>query len=980
MSIKPWYNLITPREDLREGKPLDAAEFAVHLDHIRDNKANEEYQNPERFFERTFLTNNLKILAAGVLRRLSGITTETSAVYNMSTQFGGGKTHALTLLYHLVSNGTIADSWVGVSDLKKEAGISSIPQTATAIFVGTEFDTLKGRGGNDGTPHRKTPWGEIAWQLGGNDSYSVISDHDNEGTAPGGDVIRQFLPADKPCLILMDEVMNYVGRVKNSKLLSQFYNFMQNLTETARRQKNIVLVVSIPASELEMSADDRTEFDRLKKLLDRLGKAITISSENETSEIIRRRLFDWDLRAVGQDGRVLLSTESIQVCNEYADWLLAHRQQIPNSFQVDQARQIFVSTYPFHPVVLSVFERKWQTLPRFQQTRGILRLLALWVSHAFSTGFKGAFRDPLISLGTAPLQDSLFRRAVFEQLGEDRLEAAIASDIAGKSDAFAVRLDKEAIDNIKKTRLHQKVATSIFFESSGGQQHKEATLPEIRLAVGEPALDIGNIETVLEELTSQCYYLNVVKNKYRFSISPNLNKILSDRRATVEDQKIRERVRDEIRKVIAAENGYSIIFFPERSNQIPDKPALSIVVLDTDNSFDDKKATLEIINTFTKEYGNSGRVNKTGLIWLIPESKHTLEENARKLLAWESIRELDRKDLDDSQIRQLEENLAKSKRDLRESVWKSYNIIGLLEKNNEIQIKEMGLVHSSAATSIIDFVFTSLKQFDLLVDFVAPTFLLKNWPPALNEWSTKSVRDMFYQSPLFPRLLNPEKIKDTIAKGVTNGLFAYVGKGKEGKYEPFIFEKELDPIEVEISEDMYIISSEDAKRSIEPPRLKYIEIQPKFAKIQIGSSFTFTVKGIDQFGHDFPLEAVQWVSTTGEISDKGVLKTGHDTGEFVVYAKVEDLSAESRITLVEESEKPETETAPVVKHLSWNGEVPSQKWMNFYTNVVSNFVSGNQVKIKISIDVNNEEGISEQKIEELKSKLRDMGLDENVSM
>jgi hypothetical protein len=47
---------------------------------------------------------------------------------------------------------------------------------------------------------------------------------------------------------------------------------------------------------------------------------------------------------------------------------------------VDTAREPFAASYPFHPTLLSVFERKWQALPRLQRTRGILRLLALWVS------------------------------------------------------------------------------------------------------------------------------------------------------------------------------------------------------------------------------------------------------------------------------------------------------------------------------------------------------------------------------------------------------------------------------------------------------------------------------------------------------------------------------------------------------------------------------------------------------------------------
>ena len=109
MKLKPWYDVVKPREDLRENKPLDASEFAVHLDKVRLGNAPEVYKDPKRFFERTYLTDNLTGLAAEVVRRMSGITTETSAVFNMTTQFGGGKTHALTMLFHLARNGSAAN-------------------------------------------------------------------------------------------------------------------------------------------------------------------------------------------------------------------------------------------------------------------------------------------------------------------------------------------------------------------------------------------------------------------------------------------------------------------------------------------------------------------------------------------------------------------------------------------------------------------------------------------------------------------------------------------------------------------------------------------------------------------------------------------------------------------------------------------------------------------------------------------------------
>ena len=145
-NLKPWYQVVTPREDLRENRPLDASEFAVHLDHIRDGRAHDDYVKPERFFDRTYLTGSLLDLSAEAVRRLSGIQVETSAVFNMATQFGGGKTHSLTTLYHLAKGGEKAKDWKGVWSILQKAGVPKIPTADVACFVGTEFDVLDGPG------------------------------------------------------------------------------------------------------------------------------------------------------------------------------------------------------------------------------------------------------------------------------------------------------------------------------------------------------------------------------------------------------------------------------------------------------------------------------------------------------------------------------------------------------------------------------------------------------------------------------------------------------------------------------------------------------------------------------------------------------------------------------------------------------------------------------------------------------------------
>lgn len=936
MKLKAWYDVVKPREDLREGKPLDASEFAVHLDKVRLGTAPDDYKIPQRFFDRTYLTGNLTGLAAEVVRRLSGLTTETSAVFNMTTQFGGGKTHALTLLYHLARNGSAANGFRGVGKVLERASIGTVPDNcAIAVFVGTEFDSITGRGGDDGTPRRRTPWGELAWQLGGAESFAHVAQHDADFVEPKGDVIEKMLPADRPCLILMDEVLNYISTYREQGWHNKLYNFIQALSETVRGRHNVVLVGSIPASELAYTDKDHADQQRLKNLLDRLGKAIIVSVEGETSEIIRRRLFEWDERAVTPDGRVILNKDAEDACRAYGDWIVENRQLLPSLINPDLAREQIRATYPFHPMVISVFERKWQTLPRFQQTRGVLRLLALWVSTVYQEGYKGALRDPLITLGTAPLDDATFRAAVFEQLGETKLEGAVTTDIAGRKDSHSVRLDAEAIDAIKKARLHRKAATTIFFESNGGQvgaETHEASVPEIRLAIGQPEADIGNVETVLDSLTDACYYLSVEKTRYKFGVKENLNKRFADRRATVNSGKVDEEVKREILKIFAPREGIDRVFFPEKSLQIADRPLITFVIADLNHTLEDEKGTVEFADQMVKDCGNSSRTFKSAIIWVVADSVQPMREEARKLLAWQTIDDeaIDLK-LDDQQRKQLAENIQKARRDLKESIWRGYKQLLLLAKDNSLRQIDLGLVHSSAADSPIANILNRLTADGDVEKGVSPNFLVRNWPPAFKEWPTRKARDDFFSSPIFPRLLNAESIKDTIVRGIENGMLAYVGKGAAGRYQPFAFKQSVSPIDIEFSDDVFLITAETAQAYLD---------QQKQAAAPGGSTEAGTTP--------IPTNTGTPATPPGG--------TPQPPGPTPTPASPARISS-----------------------IRWTGDVPAQKWMNFYTRVLSRFATTSGLRLRIQVEVAPNDGLSKQQVDDTRNALRELGLDDGVT-
>ena len=68
-----------------------------------------------------------------------------------------------------------------------------------------------------------------------------------------------------------------------------------------------------------------------------------------------------------------------------------------------------------------------------------------------------------------------------------------------------------------------------------------------------------------------------------------------------------------------------------------------------------------------------------------------------------------------------------------------------------------------------------------------------------------------------------------------------------------------------------------------------------------------------------------------------------------------------------------------VSRVSWQGDVPPQKWMNFYTKVLSKFATQSGLKIGLNVEIAPDGGVSNQKVDEIKVALRELGLPDDVS-
>jgi hypothetical protein len=223
----------------------------------------------------------------------------------------------------------------------------------------------------------------------------------------------------------------------------------------------------------------------------------------------------------------------------------------------------------------------------------------------------------------------------------------------------------------------------------------------------------------------------------------------------------------------------------------------------------------------------------------------------------------------------------------------------------------------------VELVLNRLRQDGDIEDAVSPNFLARNWPPAFKEWSTKAVRDSFFASPQFPRLLNAESLKETVIRGVENGMLAYIGKKPDGSYAPFHWKSSLTTFDVELSEDMYIIQREIAEAHVAGKSTPAPTLQPPQPQPPGTSSVP-------------PAPPPQAGSPGVPAGNAG--------------------------------------------HVSWQGDVPPQKWMNFYTKVLSKFATQTGLKLALKVEIAPERGVSNQKVDEIKVALRELGLSDNVTV
>jgi len=827
--MEPWYKVATPRKEVREGRSFNPDEFAIALEQVVAGTAPIDYRDPEQFFGRTSFTRALRELTGTVLRRLSGRTENTSPVLTLITQFGGGKTHALTTLYHLANNGEVAAAYSGVGDLLHEAGLEAIPKARVAVFVGNAWDPSEGR---------ENPWIDVARQLAGDAGVEALGPASKE-TPPGTEAIaRVFQAANAPVLLLFDEVLNFLNR--HRKMADPFHAFIQNLTVATTGTTHSSFVISLPRSQVEMTEWDQEWQDKISKVVRRVAKDLIANDETEISEVVRRRLF--------QD----LGNEKIHknVAKAFADWCFERRAQLPPEWTaVDSAateskareflQRRFEACYPFHPATLSVFQRKWQALPQYQQTRGTLAMLAQWISLAAQDGYKMARTEPLITLGSALLAAPGFRSAVLGQLGESRLVAALDTDIAGEQ-AHSKALDADTKGPLRD--IHRRIGTAILFESSGGQTDKVAHLPELRFALGEPEIDTTSIDSAAIALEQRSYFIRRVgADGFRVGYQPTIKKVVSDRRASLdEDTEIKPVVRKLVEDEFRMGAAIPVVVFPPNGADIPDSPRLTLVVADPEVEWTGTGSLRTQVAEWTRRRGTSDRLYPGALIWCLKKPGRDLREKVELSLAWQRVSSEVAKgvlgsDFDKEDRSELQARVKDAMEAAKDEVWGDYRyaIVAEASEPDGLKVIDLGAGHSSSGETLSGRVIAALKSEALLNESVGAGYIDRHWPPALVEagaWPLAGLRQSFLDGSL-TRLVDPDTIlKKKIVEFVQAGEFG-LGSGRTaaGGYDRHWFNEPVGSEEVAFDTDVYLLkkSAAEALRIGTPPApVPTVEAEP----------------------------------------------------------------------------------------------------------------------------------------------------------
>lgn len=824
MTLKPWREVVAPHADVLRGT-FKQAEFAADLSRVHAGTATPEYQDPVLFFERTYITEGMRLLLDSVLHRIAG--TGGDPVIQLQTAFGGGKTHTMLAVYHIAKGTVPASQLAGVPPILDAAGVVEPPRARIVVLDGTKIAPNMPE--VHGDVRVNTLWGQLAWQLGGEAAYDRIADADLSGTTPGKEVLAALLRDYSPCVILIDELVAYLRQFDEGTRYTggthgTILSFVQILTEAIKAAPNAVLLASLPESDREAGAirgvDSLRALEHYFARVQALWKPV---AAEEAFEIVRRRLFE----------RVADTTAREATCRAFADTYLENPAEFPPETQRADYYQRLLGAYPVHPEVFDRLYEDWSTLPTFQRTRGVLKFMAKVIYRLWQDGNN----DLLILPGSLPLYDGDVRNEIVYYLPPG-WDPVVERDIDGPN-AETTTIER-ADTRLGAVHACRRVARTIFLGSAPGTSRHTVVrgldLPGVLLGALQPSQQIGLYRDATKRCVDRLHYLNSAGNHYWFDIQPTL-------RREMESRKDRFDTEADLYPVIKADLGKLLhgglfdgvhIFTP--SGDIPDDFGLRLVVLPPKSPYgrsgmrEAEWAAAEIL----KKRGEQPRQRQNRLLFLAADSDTVsrLLDHVRTSLAWDSILtdyNEKRLTLDNLVIENAKTHARTARDTVTRTIREAYRYV--LEPSQTVrdgrpEVEVTWAVHSIGSGERVvpaAEIERVLRDNEVVIPKWSPELLAR----VIREWYWKDQpyveadrlwRD-FATYLYLPRLRNERVLLAAIEQGTESRDYFGVATGlEEGKYSGFSFGKMRSDL---VTSATLLIRVDEAERyavSVEPPK------------------------------------------------------------------------------------------------------------------------------------------------------------------
>ena len=799
MSLKPWREVAIPHEDVHKGTFI-RAEFAADITRVHDGSATPEYQDPVLFFQRTFITEGMGALLTSVAKRLAGKGGD--PVIQLQTAFGGGKTHTMLAVMHMVGGKAPKSDLAGIPKLLDAAGILDLPSAKVVVLDGVALSPSQPRRVEGHT--LRTLWGELAWQLGGADAYAALAEADATGTNPGKDRLADLICRAGPCVILIDELVAYIRQFEEGKSLSggsydANRTFVQALTEALKAAPQAVLLASLPESEREAgSARGVAALHALEHYFARIQAIWKPVSTEESFEIVRRRLFT-EIRE--QDARDA-------VCRAFADWYVKHADDLPGETQEGRYYERLRSAYPIHPEVFERLYQDWSALPNFQRTRGVLKLMAKVIHRLWQSDNK----DLMILPSSLPLYDAEVNAELTSNLPAG-WDPVLSRDVDGENSEPAGLETIEA--RFGSVQACRRITRSIFLGSvpvSGNEMARGVETERLILSCVQPGQAPHVFRDALSRLKTRLTFLTEGNNRWWLDVKPNLRREMEDRKRRFKDPEVFDEVADVLRKVLgggAISNHH--IFTP--AADIPDDWELRLVALAPNTGWTrgaGPNPARDAAAAILRDRGGQPRVKQNRLLFLAADADQVshLKDTVRALLAWRSI-EADLNEtrivLDNIQVQHVRQSKEQTRDTVSRLVRDTYKWLvaptqTVSRKDGAVgDIEWEAQVLNPATVGLGKEIDRVLAENEWVIAQWAPVnlhYLLKTWfwkdgaedVKALDVWQKSS--SYLY----LPRLRNSNVMTSAIAAGASSRDFFGLASGKESdRYLGFTFGQATSP-------------------------------------------------------------------------------------------------------------------------------------------------------------------------------------------